>query len=198
MSPSQRVCFRRARRHLIQIKDRVIGEKGLELRRSALVPHSAEAMFDLIERAETYPEFVPWCIGATILERSDDWVAARLDFSYLKIRFGFQTRNPKRRPHWLHVRLVEGPFRRFEGNWRLTPLGSLGCKVEFDLSYEIAATLLDHIALPAVDFVSRAMIDAFVRRAERTLPVATTGEPSSPPPRFEPSPAPSPSPARSP
>ena len=55
--------------------------------------------------------------GATILERSDDWVAARIEFSYLKVRFGFQTRNPKRRPEWLQVRLVEGPFRHFQADW---------------------------------------------------------------------------------
>ena len=70
----------------------------LEIRRSVLVPYSAEDMFDLIEQAEAYPQFLPWCTGATILERSDDWVAARIDFTYLQFRFGFQTRNPKRRP----------------------------------------------------------------------------------------------------
>jgi len=144
----------------------------LEIRRSALVPHSAEAMFDLIEQAESYPQFVPWCVAATILERSDDWVAARLEFAYLKLRFAFRTRNPKRRPQWLNVRLVEGPFRRFEGDWRLTPIADIGCKVDFDLSYEVAFPLLDRAALPAVDHVARAMIDAFVRRAERVLPVA--------------------------
>lgn len=172
----------------------------MEVRRSVLVPYSAESMFDLIERAELYPEFLPWCTGATILERSDDWVAARLDFSYLKLRFGFQTRNPKRRPEWLHVRLVEGPFRHFEGDWRLTPLGGIGCKVEFDLSYEISTGLLDQVALPAVELVSRSMIDAFVRRAERILPVETATESSgATAQRFEPMPsATQPSPARSP
>jgi len=79
------------------------------------------------------------------------------------------------------VRLVEGPFRHFEGDWRLTPLGDIGCKVEFDLSYEIAAGLLDQVALPAVEFVSRSMIDAFVRRAERILPVDKAQESSAAP-----------------
>ena len=119
-------------------------------------------MFDLIERAEAYPEFLPWCTRATIFERGDDWVAARLEFSYLQVRFGFQTRNAKCRPEWLRVRLVEGPFRRFQGDWRITPLGQLGCKVEFDVSYEISDGLLDKVARPAVDFVSRSMMEAFV------------------------------------
>ena len=145
----------------------------MQVRRSVLVPYPVESMFDLIEHAEAYPQFLPWCIGAAILERDDDWVAGRLDFSYLQIRFSFQTRNAKRRPEWLHVRLVDGPFRRFDGDWRLTPLGELGCKVEFDVSYEISDGLLDQLAKPAVDFVSRSMMDAFVKRAEHTLKEAS-------------------------
>ena len=144
----------------------------MELKRSVLVPYSAEGMFDLIEQAEAYPEFLPWCVGARILERSDEWVAARIEFSYLHVRFGFQTRNPKRRPHWLQVRLVEGPFKRFTGDWQLTPLGSDGCKIDFALSYEISDGLLDKVAVRAVDHVSRSMMDAFVKRAEDTLTVS--------------------------
>ena len=138
----------------------------MEVRRSVLVPHPAEAMFDLIEQAEHYPRFMPWCVGATILERSDDWVAAQVDFSYAQVPFSLRTRNAKRRPEWLRVRVVDGPFRRFDGDWRLTPLGKLGCKVEFDVAYEIGDGLLDRLAKPAVDFVARTMVDAFVQRAE--------------------------------
>jgi ribosome-associated toxin RatA of RatAB toxin-antitoxin module len=78
----------------------------LKLTRSVLVPYGVEAMFDLIERAEAYPQFLPWCTGATIFERTDDAVAARIDFTYLTVSFGFRTRNAKRRPEWLKVRLV--------------------------------------------------------------------------------------------
>jgi CRP/FNR family transcriptional regulator, cyclic AMP receptor protein len=146
----------------------------LELRRSLLLPYSVESMFDLIEQAEWYPQFLPWCTSATILERSDDWVAARIEFTYLKVRFGFQTRNPKRRPEWLQVRLVEGPFRRFQADWNLAPLGDQGCRVNFDLSYEVAEGVLDKIAAAGAERVSRTMMDAFVKRAEDTLSVRPT------------------------
>jgi ribosome-associated toxin RatA of RatAB toxin-antitoxin module len=141
----------------------------MELERSVLLPYSVHDIFDLIETAEHYPQFLPWCTAATILERSDDWVAARLEFSYLKLRFGFQTRNPKRRPEWLRIRLVEGPFKRFQGAWALKPLGRLGCRVGFTVSFEIADGIFDRLAAPAVDLVARAMVDAFVKRAHATL-----------------------------
>ena len=138
----------------------------MHVRRSVLVPYPVESMFDLIEQAEHYPQFMPWCVGATILERSDDWVAGKVDFSFFELRFSFVTRNAKRRPDWLRLRVVDGPFRRFDGDWQLTPLGELGCKVELAASYEIADGLLDRLARPAVDFVARTMIEAFVQRAE--------------------------------
>lgn len=141
----------------------------MELERSVLLPYSAHDMFDLIEAAEHYPQFLPWCTGVTILERSEDWVAARLEFSYLRLRFGFQTRNPKCRPQWLKVRLVEGPFKQFQGGWTLTPIGRTGCKVSFAVSFVVADGLFDRIAAPAVDLIARAMVNAFVKRAEATL-----------------------------
>lgn len=151
----------------------------MEIKRSVLVPYPREEMFDLIEQAEHYPLFLPWCTAANILERSDDWVAARIDFKYLQVRFGFQTRNPKQRPEWLKVRMVEGPFRRFEADWLLSPLGSQGCRIQFALAYEVSDGILDRVAAHAVELVARSMMDAFVKRAEETLvpisarPVAT-------------------------
>jgi ribosome-associated toxin RatA of RatAB toxin-antitoxin module len=145
------------------------GGGRMRIHQSVLLPYAVEDMFDLIERAEAYPQFVPWCNGATILERSDDWVAARLEFTYLRLRFHFATRNPKRRPTWLQVSLVDGPFKQFQGTWTLTPLGDAGCKVVFMLSYELNERLLEFAAQPAVAHIARSMVDAFVRRASETL-----------------------------
>jgi ribosome-associated toxin RatA of RatAB toxin-antitoxin module len=159
-------------------------EGGVEIRRSVLVPYAGEDMFDLIEQAEWYPSFLPWCTSAEILERSDDWVAARLEFSYLSVRFAMRTRNPKRRPEWLQVRMVEGPFRRFHGDWHLVPLADQGCKVTFDLSYEPSASLVDRFAKAALERIFGSVVEAFVKRAEATLTplVATASLASGPAP----------------
>jgi ribosome-associated toxin RatA of RatAB toxin-antitoxin module len=144
-------------------------EGDVEIRRSVLVPYSAEAMFDLIEQAEFYPSFRPWCTAAEILERSDDWVAARLEFSYLSLRFTMRTRNPKRRPEWLQVRMEEGPFKQFHGDWRLVPLADQGCRVAFDLSYQFSEGLVDQVAKVALGRIFGSVVESFVKRAEATL-----------------------------
>src|SRR5947207_14766732 len=50
----------------------------VEVRRSALIASSATSPFDLIEAAEHYPSFLPWCAKAVILPRHDSVVSARL------------------------------------------------------------------------------------------------------------------------
>ena len=148
----------------------------MEIRRSVLVPYSVEAMFDLIEQAEWYPSFLPWCTAAEILERSEDWVAARVEFSYLNVRFALRTRNPKRRPEWLQVRMVEGPFSRFHGEWHLVPLADQGCKVSFDLSYQPSSGLFDRVASAALERIFGSIVEAFVKRADSTLtPLVASG-----------------------
>ena len=39
-----------------------------EMHRSALVPYSAEQMFDLIEQVEHYPAFLPWCTRTELID----------------------------------------------------------------------------------------------------------------------------------
>jgi ribosome-associated toxin RatA of RatAB toxin-antitoxin module len=154
------------------------------VRRSLLMPYPAEAMFDLIEQAEHYPQFIPWCTDAVILERSDEIVAARISMRVAGLTLSLQTRNPKRRPEWLALRMVRGPLRRFEGEWRLTPLNAAACRIEFTLSYEIGDGMIERVAGPVFARMADAMVDAYVARAERIL-TATPILPAPSPPLRE-------------
>jgi ribosome-associated toxin RatA of RatAB toxin-antitoxin module/CRP-like cAMP-binding protein len=140
------------------------------VRRSLLLPYPAESMFDLIEQAEHYPQFIPWCIDAVILERTEELVAARLSMRVAGLTLSLQTRNPKRRPEWLALRMVQGPLRKFEGEWRLTPLNASACRIEFTLTYEFADRMIERVAGPVFARMADTMVDAYVSRAERILP----------------------------
>ena len=155
----------------------------MEVRRSALIGYPAASTFDLIEQAEHYPEFLPWCSGATILARDESIVAARLTVDYAGLRFDLTTRNPKRRPHWLAVRMEQGPFRRFDGEWHIRELGPLACKIEFELHYQFDYALVGKVADSVFGRIADAMVDAFARRAQDVL---AKGEASAVPAREHP------------
>jgi len=152
----------------------------LEICRSALIGHSAASTFDLIEAAEHYPAFLPWCADAVILERDPSVVVARITLNYHGLRFDLTTRNPKRRPYWMAIHLEQGPFRRFEGEWRVTELAADGCKIEFALSYEFDGALVRTLAEPVFVRITHTLIDAFVARADSVLGTrqGSSGEPA--------------------
>jgi ribosome-associated toxin RatA of RatAB toxin-antitoxin module len=138
----------------------------MDVHKSVLVAHPADEMFDVIEAAERYPAFLPWCAGATIVARSETEVIADIDVDFHGVRFGFRTRNPKRRPEWMAIHLERGPFREFGGTWNLMPLSADGCRVEFEFSYHFDSTPMARLARPVFDHIARTLVARFVARAD--------------------------------
>lgn len=136
-----------------------------EMHRSALVPYSAEQMFDLIEGVEHYPQFLPWCTRTQLIERTDAVVAASVEVGFRDLHVRVTTRNEKRRPGWMAIHMQDGSFRHFFGEWRLAALGTLGSRIDFTLRYELALHA-ERLAGPLIDHAANQMVDAFVRRAE--------------------------------
>ena len=144
--------------------------------RSALVDRPATLMFDLIEAAEHYPQFLPWCAAATIVHRDDSEVSADIRMSWRGVNFEMRTRNPKRRPEHMAIHLEHGPFRRFEGEWRLKVLDPSACKVEFLLDWDFDSSFMTRAAGPAFSRIADRMVDAFVQRAlSMPAPTPTDG-----------------------
>ena len=95
-------------------------------------------MFDLVDGVEAYPQFLPWCGGARMLETHEGGKTARIDIDYHGVRAHFTTDNANRRPESIVVTLKDGPFRHLHGEWRFIALAPDACKIEFELAYEFA------------------------------------------------------------
>jgi len=131
-----------------------------------LVPFGAAAMFHLVEDVERYPEFLPWCAQARCLEARADGKTARIDVDYHGVKAHFTTDNVNRPPESIVITLKDGPFRHLHGEWRFAALGTSGCRVEFELAWEFARSLLEPAVGPVFAHIANTFIDAFVRRAE--------------------------------
>ncbi|HUQ27324.1 MAG TPA: type II toxin-antitoxin system RatA family toxin [Usitatibacter sp.] len=134
--------------------------------KSVIVPHAAERMFELVEGVERYPEFLPWCSAAQVLERTPEVTRARLHIDYHGLRSRFTTRNVKDPPAGMEMHLEEGPFERLEGRWRFTPLGAEGCRVELSVDYELSSSAMARVLAPAFGHIMETLVDRFVARAE--------------------------------
>ena len=109
------------------------------INRSALVMHSAQQMFDLVNDVEKYPQFVNGCVGAEIIEQSDTHMVARLSLKRAGLSYDFVTRNTLTAPDSIAMQLQEGPFERLTGVWRFKPLREDACKVEMELDFAVSA-----------------------------------------------------------
>jgi len=140
------------------------------VRKSVLVPYAPVQMFELVDRVELYPQFLPWCGGAQVTEQGVGHKTARIDIDYHGVRAHFTTDNANQPPESIVVTLKDGPFRHLHGEWRFRALGEHGCKVEFELSYEFTTHVLERLIGPVFSHIANTFIDAFVRRAEAVYP----------------------------
>jgi len=124
-------------------------------------------MFALVDAAEAYPEFLPWCSGATVMLRDETRTRATIHVNYHGVRQSFTTDNAKEPPEKMTIRLVEGPFRILDGEWRFRPLAEDACKVEFRLHYEFSSRILEKLVGPVFSYIANTMVDAFVKRADK-------------------------------
>lgn len=138
-----------------------------EIRRSALVPYSALQMYELVADVERYPEFLPWCTAARILERQDETVLASLSLAKGRASASFTTRNTLVPGRFLEMRLVEGPFSSLEGRWDFADIGMAGSRVELAMRFAAAATLTGILLGPAFEGICSQLVDAFGRRARQ-------------------------------
>lgn len=134
--------------------------------RSALLPYSAEQMFDVVNEVEAYPAFLPWCDETEVLESSPDSLTARLTISKGGLKQSFSTRNVLKRPTHMQLRLVEGPFRLLEGDWRFTALGDAGCRIDMDLRFEMDSRLAKMVLGKVFEKAADTLVEAFCERAD--------------------------------
>lgn len=137
------------------------------VRKSVLVPFSAEQMFRLVDGVRDYPKFLPWCGGSTVLEEHENGKTARIDIDYHGVKAHFTTQNENAPPESIVVTLKDGPFRRLHGEWRFRALAEDACKVEFELAYEFSTHVLERVFGPVFTHIANTFVDAFVRRAEK-------------------------------
>jgi ribosome-associated toxin RatA of RatAB toxin-antitoxin module len=146
--------------------------------KSVLIWYSARQMFDLVTNVAQYPQFLPWCDHARVVETSTPIESAKatalVGISFSGVRQSFTTRNTHsidaKGVHQVHLDLVQGPFSQLAGAWLFTPVGTAeqnACRVDLHLNYDFDSAALAALVGPVFDKIASSMVDAFVKRAEQ-------------------------------
>ena len=135
--------------------------------RSALVPYSAEQMYQLVADIPRYPEFLKWCGGTEILSSEGETLTASITIAFKGLHKSFTTCNRMRPHESISVQLVDGPFSYLEGSWLFIPLDDTASKIELDLSFDFSSRVLSKIVGPVFSQIANSQVEAFHRRAQQ-------------------------------
>ena len=135
--------------------------------RSALVSFSADQMFSLVNDVARYHEFLPGCSGSRVIESSDSTMVASVDVSKAGISKTFTTSIRLADGAEILMELVDGPFKKLQGGWYITPLDDQACKVELKLEFEFSSRMIEMAFGKIFNELTSNMVSAFTQRAKQ-------------------------------
>lgn len=138
-----------------------------KISRSALLPYSAERMFVLVNDIAAYPKYMQGCVAAEVLQWDAGSITAKLTLGKAGLRYSFTTHNTLEVPHRIFMTLVEGPFRKFQAEWRFAALDANASKTSLDMQFEFSVGLVDAALAALFESTSSEMVNAIARRAEQ-------------------------------
>lgn len=134
--------------------------------RSALVRHSPQAMFDLVNDFERYPEFLPGCRRIRLIERDEEHLIGELTLGKAGVEQSFTTRNDLYGPERIEISLVNGPFKHLRGRWLFMSVGQQACKISLEMNFEFSNRLLGMAFGKLFNQMAKQQVEAFTRRAD--------------------------------
>jgi len=137
------------------------------IHKSAIVLHTAQKMFQLVDSVENYPQFLPWCGSTQIIERDNNKTIASIEINYKGIRQTFTTENTKKQNQEMMIKLIDGPFKSLSGEWMFKNLDKDSCQIELKLEYNFSNVILDKLISPVFNMIANTFIDEFIKEANR-------------------------------
>ena len=131
------------------------------------LPYAPGTLFELVADIESYPEFLPWCVGARVLRREENVVYADLVIGFKMIRETFTSKVTLNRPDRIDVEYQKGPFKHLKNHWEFKPHAD-GCLIDFYIDFEFRSRLLRTLIEPLFHEAVRRMVAAFEARAKAT------------------------------
>jgi len=135
-----------------------------------ILPHSAKKLYSLVMDIEKYPEFLPWCKSAKIIEiisannlRADLLINFKGFFE--KYRSDVKHGKTENSDYFVDVVAIEGPFKKLINQWKITDLKNGSCEIEFFIDFEFNSVILSKVIGVIFEKATHKMMSAFEDRA---------------------------------
>jgi coenzyme Q-binding protein COQ10 len=135
-----------------------------------ILPHSAKKLYSLVMDIEKYPEFLPWCKSAKIIEiisannlRADLLINFKGFFE--KYRSDVKHGKTENSDYFVDVVAIEGPFKKLINQWKISDLKNGSCEIEFLIDFEFNSVILSKVIGVIFEKATHKMMSAFEDRA---------------------------------
>jgi len=135
------------------------------------VPYGAEQMFGIVADIESYPAFLPWCVGARVLERRAADSHIQIERAELMVGFkSFRERYTSEvtldhQQMTIRAIHVSGPFKHLNSQWSFGAQEDGTTQVGFTIDFAFRNPVLGFVADRFFSEAARRMIQAFEARA---------------------------------
>jgi len=133
------------------------------------IPCSKKNLIEMVLDIEKYPEFVPWCLGGKIHDKTDkgDTIEIKADLTIGKSFFrdtykSFVIYNKSEDS--IHVTNIDGPLKHLENEWFFRQDGNAS-EVEFHVDFELKNKILNVLMIKFFGLGLKKIADAFEKRA---------------------------------
>jgi coenzyme Q-binding protein COQ10 len=144
------------------------------LKQTKILPYKAKQIYELVMDIEKYPEFLPWCKKAKIIEIiSDENLRADLLVNFKsffeKYRSDVIHKKTAQNIYFVDVVAIEGPFKKLINQWKIRDLENGECEVEFFIDFEFNSIFLTKLIGSIFEKAAQKMMAAFEERARQIL-----------------------------
>jgi len=133
------------------------------------IPCSKKNLIEMVLDIEKYPEFVPWCLGSKIHDKTDkgNTIEIKADLTIGKSFFrntykSFVIYNKSEDS--IHVTNIDGPLKHLENEWFFRQDGD-SSEVEFHVDFELKNKILNVLMIKSFNSGLKKIADAFEKRA---------------------------------
>ena len=130
------------------------------------LPYTDKELYSIIIEVDSYPEFLPWCKEAQIINKIDDNnFDAILTVGYKALNENYTSRVKGTYLKKIESQAIAGPFKYLDSNWLFKKSGK-SCHVIFQLNYEFKSFFLAKVMGSIFQKASEKMFSAFENRAK--------------------------------
>tara|TARA_B100001175_G_C19212706_1_gene496706 strand:+ start:263 stop:685 length:423 start_codon:yes stop_codon:yes gene_type:complete len=138
----------------------------MKIKKEAIILENIEKVFNIVNRVDLYKNFVPYCVDSRIISEENNQMKARLDFNVKGLQTNFTTQNTIKNNKVIQMKLVDGPFKYLDGEWKFTEIDNKTL-IELTINYEVQSKILDYTIGRSLEKITSYLVRAFVSESKK-------------------------------